>query len=295
MKRHIICKAPYDLRNQNSFFGGWPVLKDTAAEYAMVMTFPVEDWQESAAVVITQTADSSLCAEDFGTTKYSEKAIDQALAALSLDVDDSGWEEVGARDQIIANLQHKYQYLRPALFHSPYEAAAGFIMGQRISVKQRQAIQTKMATEHGQKIVVAGKEFAAFPQPSVLLELHSFSGLSQTKIDRLHGIAKAALNGSLSRPYLLGMPQEIALEHLQSFEGIGPFYASGILYRGAGIVDGVTDDSLTKYALMHAYQLSKEPDQEDVLRIARNWQPYRMWCEVLIHVWLRREIGLPKR
>jgi len=43
------------------------------------------------------------------------------------------------------------------------------------------------------------------------------------------------------------------------------------------------------------YELSAPPSQAEVLAIAENWKPYRMWTEVLLHVWLRREVGLPRR
>lgn len=286
--------APFDLRNQNSFFGGWPVLVDSEQEFSIVISFPVEGWQDSAFVVVSQTKDGKLSVRAEGT-KNSKEAIDQALATLSLNVDDADWASIGKQDKVIGNLQQKYTFLRPVLFHSPYEAAAGFIIGQRISIKQRQAIQKRMSEELGESITIDGQTFCAFPQPQQLLNLGEFAGLNPTKLERLHGIAKATLDGKLARKYLLELSEEEALESLTSLNGIGPFYASGILYRGAGIVDGVTDDQLTKYAIQQAYHLQAEPSQKQVLEIAENWKPYRMWCEVLIHIWMRREIGMPKR
>lgn len=293
MTRQITHKAPFSLRNQNSFFGGWPVVKDNESEYAIAITFPVEGWIDSATVVITEK-DTQLTAESFGT-KDPEKAIDQAIATLSLDIDDSGWEEVGKTDPFIAKLQKRYNYLRPVLFHSPYEAAAGFVIGQRISVKQRQAIQKKMSEEIGEKIKVGDQVFSAFPLPQTLLKLESFPSISENKVRRLHGISQAASEGNLDRANLLQMSIVDALKVLQDLNGIGPFYASGILYRGAGIVDDITNDNLTNYAFQQAYGLKEEPSHEEVLDIVKKWQPYRMWCEVLLHIWLRREVGLPKR
>lgn len=295
MTQIISHNAPFDLRNQNSFFGGWPVLRDTEQLYSVAISFPVEQSQESACVVISQSDDGTLSAESFSSERVKSQAIQQALATLSLDVDDSKWKDVGEKDEVVSKLQNKYSFLRPILFHSPYEAAAGFIIGQRISVKQRQAIQNKFAQLHGEKLTAEDQEFSAFPTPEKLLTINEFSGLSPAKLERLHNIASAAIEGKLDRKYLLGLETDEALIQLQSLPGIGPFYASGILYRGAGIVDGVTDDDLTKYAVEKAYELASEPNQKLVLEIAQNWKPYRMWCEVLLHIWLRREIGLPSR
>ena len=33
----------------------------------------------------------------------------------------------------------------------------------------------------------------------------------------------------------------------------------------------------------------------EIEKIAAGWRPFRMWTTVLIHVWLRREVGLPPR
>jgi DNA-3-methyladenine glycosylase II len=285
--------GPFDLASQNEYFGGWPTLAGNSS--AIVIALPVEGWQTSAAVVASQDTEEQLNLEVFGARAHEEKAVEQALAALSLDIDGRAWPEVGKRDEHMAGLQSKYNFLRPVLFNSPYEAAASFIIGHRISMKQGRAIRARMAEELGTKIEVRGEAFAAFPGPERLLTLSEFRGLNSTKIERLHGVARAALAGSLDRARLRDLPVEEALQELRRIDGIGPFFASGILNRGAGVVDDITDDDLTKHAALVAYELPEPPSQADVLRIAENWKPYRMWAEVLLHVWLRREVGLPRR
>jgi DNA-3-methyladenine glycosylase II len=228
-------------------------------------------------------------------TGDGDRARDQALAALSLDVDGAGWPEVGRRDAHIGRLQATYDFLRPVLFTSPYEAAAHFIIGHRISMKQGRAIRARMAEELGEAFEVAGGSFAAFPAPERLLSLTEFRGLNATKVERLHGVAEAALDGRLDRAHLRSLAPEDALAEIRTIDGVGPFFAAGILNRGAGVVDQITDDDLTKYAVQVAYELPEKPGQAETLRIAERWRPYRMWAAVLLHVWLRREVGLPSR
>jgi DNA-3-methyladenine glycosylase II len=286
-------RGPYDLSNQKDYFGGWPTLAQDSG--ALVIASPVEGWHTSAAVVVSQATGEELNLVAFGAGGHEQEAIDQVLAALSLDVDGNAWPEVGERDDPIGKLQAKYRFLRPVLFSSPYEAAAHFIIGHRISMKQGLAIRARMGEEIGTKIELHGEVFAAFPDPERLSRLSEFRGLNSTKIERLHGVAAAALAGTLDRAYLRQLPLEDAIREIRRIDGIGPFFAYGILNRGAGVVDDITDDDLTKYAVQVAYNLPGLPDQGEVLRIAENWKPYRMWAEVLLHVWLRREVGLPQR
>ena len=286
-------RGPFDLANQAQYFGGWPALRNDPA--TIVLVFPVEGWQGSAAVTLRQGPDGSLVGNVHGPAELAQKAQEQALATLSLDIDAQAWPEVGQRDAVIGRLQSKYGFVRPTLFHSPYEAAAGFIIGHRITIQQKNAIMRRMAMELGRKLAVDGQEFQAFPEPSVLLGLSNYQSLSDQKIERLHAVALAALDGLLDRQSLRAMPVAEALSKLETLPGIGPFFSQGILHRGAGLVDDITHDDLTYYAVQQAYQLGQPPDLERLNQITEAWRPFRMWTTVLLHIWVRREIGLPKK
>ncbi|HEX7588888.1 MAG TPA: DNA-3-methyladenine glycosylase 2 family protein, partial [Anaerolineae bacterium] len=144
--------GPFDLANQNEYFGGWPRLLDRPD--TIVMAFPVEGWEGSAAVTLQQSNDGRLVGHVYGPAGVVEKAKSQALACLSLDVAGEAWPEVGKRDPVIGKLQQKYRFLRPVLFHSPYEASAGFIIGHRISIKQKQTLMARLAENLGDVVQV---------------------------------------------------------------------------------------------------------------------------------------------
>ena len=286
-------KGYFDLSNTNQYFGGW--LTSSEDDRAVVMAFPVEGWQTSAAVVLRQEDTQNIVGQVNCADQYSQAAWRQALAALSLDYDGTGWGAVGKRDPLIRRLQATYKLLRPVLFHSPYEAAAAFVIGHRLSIRQGRAIRQAMARELGDGVRVGNEVFHAFPRPQVLRKITRIQGVSPTKIPRLHGIAEAALEGWLDRAALRSMPVDEALERLLSLKGIGGFFSQGILYRGAGLADAVTDDEVTRHAFQRAFDLPGLPDRETVLSLADPWRPFRMWATVLLHVWFRREEGGPQR
>ncbi len=286
--------GPFSLDTERRFFGDWlSVASDPAA---VGMAFPVEGWQGSAAVVIRPAGDGAIDGSVMTTGRAApEQAWAQALATLSLDVDGAGFPGVGARDPVIGDLQVRYGWLRPVCFHTPYEAAVNFVVGQRISMRQARALRARLALELGEALDLEGQVVHAFPRPERLLGLEAFPGLPDEKLNRLHGIARAAIDGSLDRDRLRALPVAEVLAELQRLRGVGPFASQGILHRGAGLVDDVTDDEVTREAVMRAYHRPDRPTHDEVLAIADNWRPFRMWAAVLLHVWLRREQGGPTR
>jgi DNA-3-methyladenine glycosylase II len=252
------------------------------------MPFPVEGWKGSAAVVMRQDADR-IVGEVYGPKAVAERAWQQALATVSLDIDGSGFVKVGRKDPVIGRLQSEFKNLRPVLFHSPYEAACAFLIGHRITIAQTRRIRQQMAETAGQTIAVEGTNFRAFPAPQQLLELDEFPGVSATKIERLHTASRAALDGLLDRDRLRSMPEQTALEELRGLPGIGEFFAQGILMRGAGLVDAVTDDDLTPRAIQLLYRLKERPTRAELHQRAEAWRPFRMWAVVLLNVWVRSQ------
>jgi DNA-3-methyladenine glycosylase II len=248
----------------------------------------VEGWAHSAAVVLRQPTpdlvEGDVCGPD--------AAWPQALAALSLDLDGSGYPAIGERDPVIGALQRQGGYLRPVLFHSPYEAACAFVIGHRMRIEQGRAIRRRMARDHGEPFHLAGVTVHAFPTPQRLLRLTEIPGVNDEKIARLHGIAEAALDGRLDRARLRSLPLDEALADVKRLRGIGEFFAVGIVMRGAGLLDAVPGDAVTRAGIQRFYDLP-EPSDADVTRITDGWRPYRMWCSVLVHASERRRaIGL---
>lgn len=139
MKFEMMPRGPFDLATANLYFGGW--VTGGSDQAGFVMAFPVEGWQTSAAVALRQDERGAIIGEvHCAGGENMEQAWWQALAVLSLDCDGVGWPQVGQRDPVIGRLQDTCHFLRPVLFHSPYEAAAAFIISHRISMKQGRAI-----------------------------------------------------------------------------------------------------------------------------------------------------------
>lgn len=145
-------------------------------------------------------------------------------ASSFLDVDATGLPALAA-DPVVAGLIAGHPGLRPVSLHSPHEAAAWAIAGNRHRM-------TQAARRHGPHRPRAQTsqphcrpDPVRIPRPAALRAVTHVPGLSDIKPKRLHALAEAALGGQFDAPRLRALP------------GIGPFCAELVLIRGAGHLD----------------------------------------------------------
>jgi len=201
----------------------------------MRLAFCVDDLVHQVGVAVTQDGrgvHGEIVGPGAGAAPVARVAA-QTARMLSLDVDARGYEAVAARDPVVARVLATAPGLRPPLFHSPYEAAAWCVLSLRWNTRQAAAVRDRLARAHGLPVEVAGVAMAAFPTPEQLLAVPAFEGVPPAKIERLHGVARAALDGRLSAEEIRRADPEEAMARLREIPGIGPFSASLIVIRAA--------------------------------------------------------------
>ena len=288
-------RGEFDLATAREFAGGFPagLGASAASDGAILMTFPVEDWAASAVVELRQERDGTLTGVAFGDGDLDAIAR-QAARSLSVDVDGTGWPDVGGRDPVIGTLQARHGLLRPVCFYSAYEAATSFVIGQRISMAQTRRVKERLAESVGDRVEIdvegERRSIPIFPRPAALAALSDVPGLASVKVERLRAIARAALDGELDTERLRALPEDEALVRLRSLPGVGEWTATAILTRGCGVPDALPfGDPISRAAVRHFYDLAAEPDDAEWGSIAEAWRPYRMWATVLLHMAWRRE------
>jgi len=290
----LVPRGPFSLAAARGFAGGFPagIGGGGVGVESITLAFPVEGTDESAALELWQDADGVVRGRTDASDAIRAAALRQAARSLSLDHDGSGWPAVGDRDPVVGAAQRELDYLRPVCFYSAYEAATSFVIGQRIARRQSAAIKRDLSELLGDRPSVGGTPIPAFPRPERLLELREARGLNPVKVERLHGLARAALEGRLDTETLRTLPPDEALPRLRDLPGVGPFTAEGVYYRGCGVADGIpASDEIGREVVGDLYGIGGA-GQADVLRIGKEWRPYRMWAVVLLRVaWGRRQGG----
>jgi DNA-3-methyladenine glycosylase II len=216
----------------------------------------------------------------------------QVARVLSLDHDGREFSRVGERDPVIGRLQAAAPGLRPPLFYSPYEAAAWCVLSARRPARQMMQVRDRLSRAHGTVFELAGEQLAALPTPGQLLAVGAFPGIPADRMPRLHGVARAALEGRLDADRLLAEGPARAMAGLQALDGIGPFYSSLIVVRGTGFADvlPVGEPRVLDLAA-RLYELDAPPSEAEFRALAEPWKPLRTWAAVLIRAATGRVLG----
>lgn len=287
----IVPEGPYSFAQSVKFLEGFaPAAYEGGDSERLRLAF-VADGGEEVAGVETWSEGGVVVGEVYGNAEV-EVVRRQVGRILSLDVDGSGFAEVGERDAVVGGLQRRYPGLRPVLFYSPYEAAAWALIGNRIRILQAAKIKARMAEELGESVEISGELEHAFPGPSRMSQLEDFPGLFGRKAEYLRRLGVEAAGGKLDAGRLRAMPVREALADLQELPGIGGFSAELVLLRGAGEPDylPINEPRLAR-ALALAYGLDGPPEAERIAEIAEGWRPYRTWVSLYLRAMLEEETG----
>ena len=211
-------RGAFSLRESAEF--GFGPRHATVFDGTMRLAFCVDDLVHQVGVAVTQD-ERGVHGEIVGpgAGRRSTQVAAQTARMLSLDVDARGYEAVAARDPVVARVLATAPGLRPPLFHSPYEAAAWCVLSLRWNTRQAAAVRDRLAHDHGLPVEVAGVAMAAFPTPEQLLAVSAFEGVPPVKIERLHGVARAAAEGRLAAEEIRRADPEEAMARLRRDPG----------------------------------------------------------------------------
>jgi DNA-3-methyladenine glycosylase II len=285
----LTVRGPFSLAESAGFLGRMAHLSSssgaTGLDDHLHLAFVPDGRPEGAVgVCVRQPSPQRVELQLTGTVDDHDRVVEQVARILSIDVDGRAYEAIGAADPLVGSRQAQRPGFRPVTFASPYEAAAHFLMSQRISMRQAAAIKQRLADEVGERVEVCGEELAAFPGPARLRQLHQIRGLTERKVEWLHAIADAAITTDLlDGAAIRSISAADAVAGLESLPGVGPFTSSGVVVRGAGAPDVLTlHEPRVRRAVAELYHVDEPLTDERFLGIAEAWRPFRSWVTVLI-------------
>lgn len=279
----ITPRGPFSLGELASF--GFGQRLDPVFDGVMRMAFCLDNYRSQVGVEVTQDDEGRVHCVVHGLDGNGDldAARRQVARVLSLDHDGREFLKVGARDPVIGRLQAAAPGLRPPLFYSPYEAAVWAVLSARRPARQMAEVRRRLSERHGTTFELAGMPTAALPTPEQLLAVGDVDGLTAQKVERMHAIGQAALDGRLDIAALAALEPSVAMDELQELPGIGPFYSALIVIRALGNADVLPADEPKALAMTaQLYGLPGPPSRDELEVLAEAWKPFRTWAVVLI-------------
>jgi DNA-3-methyladenine glycosylase II len=281
-------QGPFSLAAAAGFGFGPTEGRAPAWDGSLRLAFPVDGGRGHAGAVLRQREPDGPVSVELQLRDGADSgaALAQVARTLSLDHDGRAFQRLGESDRVLGALQRAHPGQRPVLFSSPYEAAAWSVISARRPPAQGARVRAELGARLGATFELAGVEHPAFPQPERLVEIGEVPGLNDTKVQRLHGVARAALAGDLDVERLHELGPEAAYTDMQRLPGIGPFYAGLIVLRAGGFANALAGLPEPKGAAFAAryYGLPEPLGADAFAELAERWRPFRTWAAVLIRL-----------
>jgi DNA-3-methyladenine glycosylase II len=161
-------------------------------------------------------------------------------------------------------------WLRDLPSMDAFGALIFMVTGQQLSVRSAARILGRIRDRFGGRLPSPAELLAA--DPGDLLA----AGLSRRKVATLRVVAGQFADGSVSDQELRRLTDEEIIDRLTTISGIGPWTVHGLLIIALDRADVVLPGDLAlRKAIRRSYQLDHLPSQQEVLRIAEPWRPYR--------------------
>jgi DNA-3-methyladenine glycosylase II len=294
---HIICAhmmfreltltpdAPFSLEMIRTFQCGLFNASRSCTRHEEVrLAFTTDDEHQLAGVALSHDARGRVRCRVFGAgdTIAVKRQVERILG---LDASGKGLVEVLESDPELRPIAQAYPGFRPVVFYSTWAAAGWAVLSQRMPKARAASLARQIALESGDVVEIDGEPIASFPRPQTLLEKTAVKGLSGEKLERLRGLARAAVEGELAIEKLKALPYPEARERLMKLRGVGPWTADAVLIRGLGPTDVLPKG---EGGLDEAVALAYGPGA-DLERVSERWRPFRTWVSILLLVnWYRR-------
>lgn len=199
-----------------------------------------------------------------------------ARKILGLDFPLEKFYQFAQSDSVLHGLTQKFHGFRPTLATTPFESIVTSITAQQINLQFAFAVRSRLVRRYGEKLVIDGQTYYAFPTPEKLARVKVSSlrqlQFTEKKSEYIIGLAKAIRDGFLDLETLSQQPDEAIAEKLIALRGIGRWTVDWFLARhlGRGHAFPAGDLGVRK-AVQHFYFNGKEKSEDELRKFSQRW------------------------
>ncbi len=221
-------------------------------------------------------------------TPAGKKVITQYVREwFDLETDLKPFYALAKRDPLLSPLVKKYRGYRIVGQPDLFESLVWAVLGQQINLAFAYTLKSRFVEEFGEKIEVGGKSFFLFPTAAVVSRLTPESLLalqfSRQKAAYTIGIARAFVDGIISKAKLTGLALAEAREELIKIKGIGNWTANYALMKTFRYPDAFPlEDAGLHNAIKNQLGLKTKPSLDRVRKIFRKYKGWEAYATLYL-------------
>ncbi len=199
-----------------------------------------------------------------------------ARKILGLDFPLEKFYQFAKSDAVLHELTQKFRGFRPTLAANPFEMMVTSISAQQINLQFAFTVRSRLVRRYGEKLVVDGQTYYAFPTPEKLARVKVSSlrqlQFTEKKSEYIIGLSKAIRDGQLDLEALSQQADEAIAEKLIALRGIGRWTVDWFLARCLGRGDAFPAGDLgVRKAVQHFYFNGKEKSEDELRKFSQRW------------------------
>jgi DNA-3-methyladenine glycosylase II len=177
-------------------------------------------------------------------------------------------------DPVVAAADSEFPGVRPLLTHDPLTALVRSISAQQVNLRWAAEVRRRLAQRYGIQHEIGAEvvfELDAAALSTATVEEMRALQLTTVKTKSVIAVAKAALDGALSRDALDRLGDEELIAELTRIYGIGRWSAEWFLARTLGRPRVVAGDLGVRKAVGKAYFSGRMPTESEVRAATEHW------------------------
>jgi DNA-3-methyladenine glycosylase II len=172
-------------------------------------------------------------------------------------------------DPVLASIIQRVGPLKPGYRDPTFESLTRAIVYQQLNGKAARTIYERFE-------LAAGGQITPESVLSLTEEQMRKAGLSRQKLSYIRDLAAKTLSREVDFKRLPALKDDEVIEHLTRVKGIGVWSSQMFLMfalRRPNVLP--TGDYGIRAAIQKAYKKRKLPDPDQMIKLARKWEPYR--------------------
>ena len=206
---------------------------------------------------------------------------------LDLETDLEPFYRLAKKDDLLKPLIRKYYGYRIVGLPDLFESLVWAVLGQQINLSFAYKLKHRFVDHYGKSLEFQGQRYHAFPNPETVSSIDPDQLLklqfSRQKASYSVGIAKAFMEGRISKEMLSGLPLNEAKEELMKIKGVGNWTANYALMKTFHYPDAFPlEDAGLHNAIKKQLGLKAKPSLDRVKKLFRKYKGWEAYATLYL-------------